>query len=394
MEEEAWVAMITYHVGGARNASEVLQPFRGVKFRNGPKNGLVGVLIAHVSKASLTYASADMARSTISSLTKLVIPLDYSRSNFLPITFWSYLPQISCPFQRMRRRIASTNGSREFSKFRSESTEDFHNEFQEDYGNILNGRPYTFHNKSFIMRAWKMNFKVQSDCLTMIPLWITLAGLPLGYWSTEALSKIMSVVDRPLYNDGVTTEIQLISYARILDETDVSQPLVEIITLSIPRDYVVDSLAHGRRRNFKKREEYVDTMMMLDESKGYVDARLIQKSGIERHEEFFVVFFCVYFQVVWHVVTRVLVAAIESTSCHVDHQETGVHVRRLHQGNPLRYLWVTVSVYLLVGYGEALLNPQDESIKLKTSYKSELLCTSIDRVSISNHFGPILAHIN
>ncbi|PHU14042.1 hypothetical protein BC332_15247 [Capsicum chinense] len=215
MEEEAWVAMITYHVGGARNASEVLQPFR----------------------------EDEEVKSTDSD------------SNGLRVHTW-----------------AAVAG--------------------EDYGNILNGRPYTFHNKPFIMRAWKMNFKVQSDCLTMISLWITLAGLPLGYWSTEALSKITSVVDRPLYNDGVTTEIQLISYVRILDETDVSQPLVEIITLSIPRGMLRSttglngnkSLRMMRYRNKAmmmpgESGEYVDTMMMLDESRGYVDARLIQKRG-------------------------------------------------------------------------------------------------------------------
>lgn len=49
----------------------------------------------------------------------------------------------------------------------------------------------------------------------------------------KALIKIMSAIGRPLYTDGVTIEMQQISYVRVLVETDVSQPLVDTITLNI-----------------------------------------------------------------------------------------------------------------------------------------------------------------
>ncbi|XP_060182423.1 uncharacterized protein LOC132612099 [Lycium barbarum] len=61
--------------------------------------------------------------------------------------------------------------------------------------------------------------------------------------STEALSKIASVVSRPLYTDRVTADMERIAYARVLVETNVSQPLIDsidIVTLSgsIHKQYI------------------------------------------------------------------------------------------------------------------------------------------------------------
>ncbi|KAH0674549.1 hypothetical protein KY284_025636 [Solanum tuberosum] len=56
-------------------------------------------------------------------------------------------------------------------------------------------------------------------------------GLPVGYWSIEALSKVASAVGRPLYTDQYTANVVKISYAKILIEVDVSQLLTEVIQI-------------------------------------------------------------------------------------------------------------------------------------------------------------------
>lgn len=43
---------------------------------------------------------------------------------------------------------------------------------QEDCDCILNGGPYAFHSKPFIVRAWELNFEFQPDCITIILLWL------------------------------------------------------------------------------------------------------------------------------------------------------------------------------------------------------------------------------
>ncbi|XP_047266795.1 uncharacterized protein LOC107854440 isoform X1 [Capsicum annuum] len=110
----------------------------------------------------------------------------------------------------------------------------FRFESVKDSEEILFGGPYTFQNKPFILQRWELNFEFNPDCITNIPLWITMPGLPVGYWSTESLSKLASAVGRSLHTDSFTTSMERISYARILIEMDVSQPLIEEIDLATP----------------------------------------------------------------------------------------------------------------------------------------------------------------
>lgn len=56
----------------------------------------------------------------------------------------------------------------------------------------------------------------------------------MGYWSGEALSKMATAIGKPLYTDNFTASIERISYARILVETDVSQPLIDSIEIVTP----------------------------------------------------------------------------------------------------------------------------------------------------------------
>lgn len=59
-------------------------------------------------------------------------------------------------------------------------------------------------------------------------------GLPVGYRSSESLRKIASEIGWPLHTDSFTSSMEIISYARIFIEVDVSKLLVEVIDLSAP----------------------------------------------------------------------------------------------------------------------------------------------------------------
>ncbi|OIT24741.1 hypothetical protein A4A49_36675 [Nicotiana attenuata] len=67
-----------------------------------------------------------------------------------------------------------------------------------------------------------------------IPLWVKFPGLPVGYWSSEALGKLASGIGKPLYTDKTTADMERISYARVLIEVDVAQPLPECIEIDMP----------------------------------------------------------------------------------------------------------------------------------------------------------------
>ncbi|XP_070029902.1 uncharacterized protein [Nicotiana sylvestris] len=101
----------------------------------------------------------------------------------------------------------------------------------EDRGIVMHTGPYTYHNKPFILKNREINFYFDPECLSTIPLWVKFPGLPMGYWSPEALSKLASGVRKSLYTDIFTAELEKISYARVLVETDVSQPISECIKI-------------------------------------------------------------------------------------------------------------------------------------------------------------------
>ncbi|KAF3670715.1 hypothetical protein FXO37_08401 [Capsicum annuum] len=63
----------------------------------------------------------------------------------------------------------------------------------------------------------------------MILLGLKLPGLPLSYWSLNSLSRIGSDLGKPVYADNCTTNVDCISYARILVIMDITKPLPQSI---------------------------------------------------------------------------------------------------------------------------------------------------------------------
>ncbi|KAM3221708.1 hypothetical protein P3L10_020978 [Capsicum annuum] len=99
---------------------------------------------------------------------------------------------------------------------------------------VLQTGPYSYHNKPFLLTPWVEEFVFDKKAITKVPLWANLLGLPVGYWSIEALGKVASAIGKPLYTDKYTADMNRISYARVLVEVDISQPLVENIEIEAP----------------------------------------------------------------------------------------------------------------------------------------------------------------
>ncbi|KAH0689114.1 hypothetical protein KY289_016472 [Solanum tuberosum] len=92
---------------------------------------------------------------------------------------------------------------------------------------VLMEGPYYVNNQPLILKQWELDFELDKEALSIVPLWVKFPGLPVGYWSVEALSKVASAVGRLIHIDRFTENAERISYARILIEVDVSQPLTE-----------------------------------------------------------------------------------------------------------------------------------------------------------------------
>lgn len=77
-----------------------------------------------------------------------------------------------------------------------------------------------------IVKDWRADFCLKDEVLREMPLWVRLPNMPLNCWSTDSLSRIGSVVGKPICADKCTSLQSRISYARLLVEVDVTKPLI------------------------------------------------------------------------------------------------------------------------------------------------------------------------
>ncbi|XP_056688098.1 uncharacterized protein [Spinacia oleracea] len=95
----------------------------------------------------------------------------------------------------------------------------------EDKNTIVVGGPYTFYGKPVIIKPWVANFNFYEEVLKVIPLWVKFPNLPLNCWGSDSLSRISSLLGVSLFADGCTTRQERVSFARVLIEMDVTNPL-------------------------------------------------------------------------------------------------------------------------------------------------------------------------
>ncbi|XP_019261248.1 PREDICTED: uncharacterized protein LOC109239178 [Nicotiana attenuata] len=115
---------------------------------------------------------------------------------------------------------------------------------------VLQSGPYTFRNKPVVLRIWEIDFTFNKDVLSTIPVWVRFPGLPVGFWSTEALSKMASAIGKPLYTDRFTAHYEKISYARVLVEVDVAHMLPDQIEVETPYGQMTQDIEYDWKPSF------------------------------------------------------------------------------------------------------------------------------------------------
>ena len=90
----------------------------------------------------------------------------------------------------------------------------------EDKDRIFEGGPYFFAVLGLYMRLWKMNFILERETLTFLPVWVRLYSLPLAYWQNVSLTDIGNKLGRSVKASEATRQGKYTSYARICIEMD------------------------------------------------------------------------------------------------------------------------------------------------------------------------------
>lgn len=65
--------------------------------------------------------------------------------------------------------------------------------------------------KPMFLRQWAPDFEIKEDLLRVLPVWIQFPHLPLQ-WGTKSISKLASVVGRPVVTAECTTKNLRVSY--------------------------------------------------------------------------------------------------------------------------------------------------------------------------------------
>lgn len=93
----------------------------------------------------------------------------------------------------------------------------------DDRDEVLYSGPHMMNNKLVIVKTWATNFDFNKEVMQTIPLWVKFPNLPLNWWEAQSLSRIASGIGVPLYADECTTQVDRISYARVLIEMDITK---------------------------------------------------------------------------------------------------------------------------------------------------------------------------
>ncbi|CAI8614488.1 unnamed protein product [Vicia faba] len=96
---------------------------------------------------------------------------------------------------------------------------------------VLMKGPYTYRGMPMILKEWRKEFNLKKDLMRTIPIWVKFPMLPLHLWGKSNLSKLASAIGIPLVTDECTASKLRVSYARVLIEVDITQKLVEEISI-------------------------------------------------------------------------------------------------------------------------------------------------------------------
>jgi hypothetical protein len=105
---------------------------------------------------------------------------------------------------------------------------------EEDKLSILHGGPYMVYERPLILRPMTKFFYFSSEEMIRVLVWVKFPNLPLCCLSPSCLSKIASVLGKPIHCVQMTYNLSRLSYARVLVELNLREDLQHSVEVSLP----------------------------------------------------------------------------------------------------------------------------------------------------------------
>ena len=111
---------------------------------------------------------------------------------------------------------------------------------EEDKLEVLNGGPYLIYGRPLILKPMPEFFDFSKKDMSSVPVWVKFPNLPLKCWSIRGLSKISSLIGKPIQCDRLTATKSRISYARVLIEVDLREDLPSSVEIGLPNGLFIE----------------------------------------------------------------------------------------------------------------------------------------------------------
>jgi hypothetical protein len=105
---------------------------------------------------------------------------------------------------------------------------------EEDKFSVLCGGPYLVYGRPLILRPMSEYFDFSNSEMSQVPVWLKFPNLPLKCWTPRCLSKLASVLGKPLQCDKLTATKERVSFAPVLVEIDLLADRRSSINITLP----------------------------------------------------------------------------------------------------------------------------------------------------------------
>ncbi|KAM3268133.1 hypothetical protein P3S67_031683 [Capsicum chacoense] len=114
---------------------------------------------------------------------------------------------------------------------------------------VLQGGIYHFDHKPFIVKEWTHELEFTKEELKTVPIWVKFPDLDFKYWSKTVLSKIGSMIGKPIMVDQNTEARNGLKFARILVEVELDSKLPVEIKFKNEKGKLVEQPVYGHEES-------------------------------------------------------------------------------------------------------------------------------------------------
>jgi len=99
---------------------------------------------------------------------------------------------------------------------------------------VLNRGPYYVYGRLLILKTMPDYFDFDTSDMIRMHVWVRFPNLPLQCWSPLCLSKLASVIGKPVHSDSPITSMTRLSYAHVLIDIDLLAEFPSSIDITLP----------------------------------------------------------------------------------------------------------------------------------------------------------------